>query len=92
MVEQYSIVYMYHNFIHSSVDGHLGCSHVLATVNSAAVNIVVCMSFCNFIYFWQCWVFVNLCRLSLVEASGGCFVVAHGLLIVVASLVAEHRF
>ena len=30
---------MYHNFfIHSSVDGHLGCFCVLAIVNSAAVN------------------------------------------------------
>ena len=36
---------MYHSFlIHSSADGHLGCFHVLATINSAAMNIVVHVS------------------------------------------------
>ena len=29
---------MYHIFIHLSVDEHLGCFHVLTTVNSAAMK------------------------------------------------------
>ena len=41
---------MYHNFfIHSSIDGHLGCFHVVAIANSAAVNNGIHVSFSIFV-------------------------------------------
>ena len=43
------VVYRYQSFfIHSSVDGHLGCFHVLAVINSDAMNIGVHV----FFQFW----------------------------------------
>ena len=41
MTEQYSIVYIYHIFTQSSVDGHLGCFRILAVADNATMSIGV---------------------------------------------------
>ena len=47
---EYLIVYILHNFfIHSTVDGHLGCLHVPAIANRAEMNIGIFL--CFFFFF-----------------------------------------
>ena len=42
---------MYHSFlIHLSADGHLGCFHVLAMINSAEMNIGVHVSLSDLVF------------------------------------------
>ena len=50
-----------------------------------------CSLFLRRLIDWLHWVFVAVHGLSLVAVSRGYSVAVHGLLIVVASLVAEHR-
>ena len=50
MAEWYSIVYIYHILIHSSVGGRLGCFHILGIVISAAMNLWVHVSFSSKVF------------------------------------------
>ena len=60
----YIHIYIYNIFfIHLSVDGYLGCFHILATVNNAAMNIGVHVFFQINVFFFSiytqegnCWV------------------------------------
>ena len=63
IISFFFIVYVYHIFvIHYSVNGHLGCFHVLAIANSASMNTGVPCVFSNYGFLqvyaqeWDCWI------------------------------------
>ena len=49
---------MYNIFIHSSVDGHLGCFYVLRIVNSASLNTEVLYT--HFFYHFNLLTFIQI--------------------------------
>ena len=60
-------MYIYHIFlIHSSINGHLGCFHVLALVNRATVNIWVHVSFSRKVLFGY------MCTSGIAGSFDGC--------------------
>ena len=68
-------VYVYHIFFtHSSVNGHLGCFHILAIVNSAAMNTGAHVSFrIRFLSF------PDICpEMGLLDHMGALFSVVEG--------------
>ena len=79
------MVYMYHSFlIHSSADGHLGCFHVLAIINSAAMNIAARVSFRSgflgvYAQEWACWAIWQFFAFFFFFLKGGNFYFHHGM-------------
>ena len=68
-----------------------GLLQVLSLMNKAAIDILFSVVFVWFFFFWVHWVLIAACRLfSSCGEWGLLFVAVRGLLIAVASLVAEH--
>ena len=91
MAEKYSIIlmYMYHIFFnYSSVDGHLGCFHILTIVNSASEYWHAC-------FFSNYFVFSDICsEVGLLDHMVIVFLVFWGtspLLSIMAATIYSHQ-
>ena len=79
-------------FIHSSVDGHLGCFLVLAVVNSAAVNIGVRATFQIMVlsrYMHRSGLLVEEMERETADSEGRPLL---NLLSIIGTLAAKHMF
>ena len=64
---------MYHISILSSIDGHLGCFHVLTIVNSAAMNIGMHVSFLIRAFVFFVYMYHFFCTHSSIDGCLGFF-------------------
>ena len=66
-----SVTFSYElHFIHYSVDGYVGCFHVLAIVNSTAVNI---LNISGYIYLFKLWFSPDMPRSKIAGEFGVLF-------------------
>ena len=80
-------MYVYYSFfIRSSVDGHLGCFHVLAVVNSAALNTGAHVSFSVTVSS------VHVPSSGAVGSYGSCFLVFEGVTILFSIVAVSFAF
>ena len=87
MSKQYVWVCLLGAMLHS-----LKASLFMLLSKSSSSSLTFCLTLkLLLIYFWLCWVFIAMHRLSLVTVSGGYSLVAHRILIAIAPLVAEHK-
>ena len=62
---------IHHFLIHSPVDEHLGCFHILAIVNNAAIKIGVLVSFQISVFVLFCFVCFGYIPRSVIAGSYG---------------------
>lgn len=64
MAKQDSVACIHHVlFIHSCVDGHLGCFYIWAVVNDAVI-VLLYRYLCEFLLFWFFWVYIPKRRIG----------------------------